>query len=494
MSSAMPASSQHETGTGGTPGPPISIRGLRKSFGPTLALAGIDLDIRPGQVLGLMGPNGAGKSTLIKILDGVYARDSGTIELGGHPVRSLSSDPSVAFIHQDLGLVDGLSIAANLQLGRRPMRSVGPLLALRSEREFARRALERLHIARSPDTLVGELSPGEKTLLAIARAMSANATVLFVDEATSTLPRVEARQVTTALRQAAAAGATVVMVTHKLHEVLEATDRVVLLVDGRIVADRPTDGLAPGELVEMLMGHALHERAAEESPPAGETVISCSGVYCAGIGPIDLTLRRGEVVGLTGLLGSGLYEVAGLAHGSLRPHRGEFTLKPGVRRALLPPHRETQGGFDELTGMENVTLTSMSRWLGPLRLIRRRAEKSACAQVYAELSVRPPDPEFLYGGLSGGNKQKVLFGRMLLERPDVYVLCEPTRGVDVRTRHEIYGIIRRLIRDNAAVLLVSSDAEDLMAVCDRVGVVHEGGVADPVPVTELSDEAKKEML
>jgi ribose transport system ATP-binding protein len=296
----------------------IRIRGLSKSFGSQKSLIDVDLDIRPGELLGLMGPNGAGKSTLIKILDGVYSRDSGTIELDGHSVRVLGSQPSVAFIHQDLGLIDGLSISANLQLGQRPIRSVGPFLDFKAERVFARKALKAVHLDLDVDQFVGELSPGEKTLVAIARAIGCGATVLFVDEATSTLPTADAHRVTESLKLAAADGATIVMVSHKLNEILETTARIVLLVDGRIVADRPTEGLDIDSLTELLVGHGLAEHVENGQSEPGEALIKLEDVHCGPAGPVNFEVRRGEIVGLTGLSGSGLYQIANVAHGSMR--------------------------------------------------------------------------------------------------------------------------------------------------------------------------------
>ena len=478
--------------------PALEIRSLRKSFGSNTVLKGISLDIPSGQFVGLMGPNGAGKSTLIKILDGVYGASSGEIRIGGRRVNSIGNHPDVGFIHQDLGLVNDLSIADNLRLGERPLRLAGPILNRRDERAAAERALDLIGLERSVGTLVGDLAPGEKTLVAIARVFDRGAGLVFVDESTSTLPPGDARRVIETLGAMAASGATIVMVTHKLSEVLDATERVIVLLDGALAADRPTAGLDRASLVEMLYQHEkgredLGSRSARSS--SGPTLLRMRGVYGGRAGPIDLDVEAGTVTGITGLPGSGLHDVATLAYGSLAPARGRVDLtRAGVRRALVPPDRETQSGFDELDVRQNLTLSALSRWRTRSRVLSLRRESRDAEGMIRRLDVRPGDLDVAYGVLSGGNKQKVVFGRALLQRPDVYILCEPTRGVDVGTRSEIYELIGEIRDQGAAVLVVSSDAEDLFAVCDQVCVIEGGRLGPLRPIEELSLSELEEMV
>ena len=472
---------------------PIAIRGLRKSFGRNVVLHDIDLDIAPGQFVGLMGPNGAGKSTLIKILDGVYSADAGEIRYGDRAVGSLAELGEIGFIHQDLGLVEDLSIVDNLRLGQPPLRLAGPLLDRRRERAVARVALDRVDLDRPVDTLVADLSPGEKALVAVARLLDRGARVLFVDEATSTLPAADAHRLIEALEAAVADGATAIMVSHKLSEILRATSRVILLLDGHLAADVSAEGLQREELVRMLVSH---EAEGHDPPPRrrerGAELMRLEGVCAERLGPLDLSLHAGEVVGLTGLPGSGLHDVAFLAHGSARPTAGRIVRADGVRCALVPPHRESQGGFDFMSVRANMTLSALSRWRQPLsRLLRQRAERGDVAEMVGRLAVVPSDGDADYGTLSGGNKQKVLFGRVLFERPAVYVLCEPTRGVDVGTREEIYRLIDGLRTQDAAVLVVTSDSEDLFAVCDRIGVV-DGGLVGELRAADSTDAEQLE--
>lgn len=475
------------------PAKAIKIAGLRKSFGPNEVLRGIDLEIPGGDFVGLMGPNGAGKSTLIKVLDGVYDRSSGSIEYGGETVNKLGERPEVGFIHQDLGLIDDLSISDNLRLGEQPMRRFGPFVDRGRERATATAALARVNLHLSVDTLVGDLSPGEKTLIAIARVLERGARVLFVDEATSTLPPGDARRLIEALKATAQRGATVIMVSHKLSEILDATSRVVLLLDGLIVADSPASELDRAGLVSMLVEREKEEVEGEidavpGSREPGEELLRLDAVSGGLIDRVDLSLRAGEIVGLTGLPGSGLHDLAHLAHGTMKLRAGKVVRAPGIRSALVPPHRETQGGFLEQSTLANLTISSLPRWRTPTRLLSGGGERRDANEMIGRLDIRPTDPNQVFGTLSGGNKQKVVFGRTLLSRPKVYVLCEPTRGVDVGTRMAIYKLIGELAADGAGVLVVSSDSEDLFAVCDRFSVVNDGRLGEFLVADETNPE------
>jgi ribose transport system ATP-binding protein len=405
----------------------------------------------------------------------VEAPSAGEILVAGSPVPSLAGALDVAFIHQDLGLIDARPVLDNLRLGEVPLRRWG-LLDQRRETAAAQSAMARVGLELPVRAMaVGALSPAEKTLVAVARALHRGATVLFVDEATSTLSPPDAQRVIAALRGAVAGGATVVMVSHKLSEVLDATGRVVVLLDGRIAADQQTAGLDRRGLVSLLAQHEGSEaRRTSPSDRSGDVVLRLSSARAGRVGPVSLTVSAGEIVGLTGLPGSGLHDLAFLAHGALPVSAGEVTVAPGVCRAIVPPHRETQGGFAEMDVRANLSLAGLRRWRRRAGLLDLRSERADTAAVASKLGVQPAGVDARYGVLSGGNKQKVIFGRMLLQDAELCVLCEPTRGVDVQARSDIYRIIRRLRNDGRAVLITTSDAEDLFAVCDRVGVIDGG--------------------
>jgi ribose transport system ATP-binding protein len=473
----------------------ISIKGLVKSFAGNRVLKGIDLEFRPGQITGLMGANGAGKSTLIKILDGIYSPDDGTILVGGTQVRSLADRPDVGFIHQDLGLIDDLSVSDNLRLGGPSARRGGVLLDREAERRSAAAAIERVGLTCPVGTLVGSLSPGEKTLVAAARVLDRGVTTLFVDEATSTLPPADAKRVIGALSAAARAGACIVMVTHKLAEILDSTDRVVVLVDGVVAEDAETRNLDREALVQMLLAHDVAARDIQpQSNCVAEPLLRFAGVTADRLGPLDLSIHPGEVLGLTGRPGSGLHDIAFLAAGYVKPSRGKLVTSGPVRPALVPPHRETQGGFLDLDVVCNMSIASIWRYTRRIGLIHRDRERSSVGVMSTRLAVRPADPSTPYGVLSGGNKQKVVIGRALLQEPNLVVLCEPTRGVDIGTRADIYTLIRNLAASGTAVLITTSDAEDLFAVCDRIGVVEAGRVSPPKRLDELSVSQIEELV
>lgn len=515
--------------------PAVSVRHVSKQFGRHAALTDVDVDIFPGEMVGLLGPNGAGKSTLVKILDGVHAPTSGQLLLEGRPVSSLSGQPAVGFVHQDLGLIDQMSIVENLRLGEPALRLLGPVLSKRAELDAAAQALETVELDLPVRTLVGELSPAEKALVAMARAFHRGARIMFVDEVTSTLPPGDARRVTQTLRRSAERGATIVMITHKLSEVLDSTSRIVLLIDGRVAADRQTAGLDHAGLTDLLLAHEQErvrvvtegtegaERTdgtrpavaaplvpsregdpgdesgveAGESGAASDVLVRLEGVHRGVLGPIDLDVRAGEVLGVGGLPGSGLHDLAFLVHRETRPTRGHVHLAPGAKTALVPPHRETQGGFDDHTVRDNMAISALRRMRGGWRaagLLSRAAEHDRTAQMATVVGVDPPDPDYRFGALSGGNKQKVIFGRALLSGANVFVLCEPTRGVDVKTRREIYALIGDLKRAGSAVLVLSSDAEDLFSCCDRVSVIFDGVLGPARPTTDMTNSDLEALL
>jgi ribose transport system ATP-binding protein len=464
----------------------LRITGLTKRFGRNTVLGGIDLVFRRGEFVGLMGPNGAGKSTLIKILAGVYTASSGVIEVGGEAVSSLRGRTDVAFIHQDLGLVEALPIVDNLRLGEASLRLVGPILDHRKEKQTATAALELVGLAVPVHTPVAALAPGEKTLVAVARALARGAEILFVDEATSTLPPGDASRVIASLKKAAATGRTVVMVTHKLVEILDATDRVVVLLDGDVAADEATAGLDRAALVRLLLQQEGVADTRRGSTSVGAALLRLHGARGGKVGPIDLTLHAGEVVGITGLPGSGLHDLAFLASGMIDTIGGRVErCRPDLRIGVIPPHRETQGGLDAMSVRENLAISALSKWRSRVRLLSRRLEHRDAESMSKLLDVRPDNVDGHYDALSGGNKQKVLFGRLLLAANDVFVLCEPTRGVDVGTRHELYQLVAGLRDRGAAVLVVTSDVEDLFGACDRVGVVVDGRLGAVRPVADV---------
>ena len=476
----------------------FDARALRKRFGETHAVRGVDLALAEGEFVGLMGPNGAGKSTLIKMLSGVYEPDDGTIALFGRPVRNLAGRPEIGFVHQDLGLVDSMSVMDNLRLGAPPLRLAGPLLHRGREIRAAQEALDRVALEVPLTAEVGVLSPGEKALLAVARLLNRGARLIVVDETTSTLPPKESRWFVETLKAATQQGTAVLMVSHKLSEIMSVAARVVMLIDGVVVADRPVTPEDRPEVVRLLASHE-ESVAAEEEPPrhtraVGESLLVMEDVRQGPVGPVSLSVHAGEVVGLTGLVGSGLHTVGLMAAGTMKPTSGSLRTAPKVRSALVAPQRETQGCIAELPVLWNATLSSLPRWRRFLRLLSLERERSDAEEVMGQLRVTPADPDVPIAALSGGNQQKVLFARALMREAQLFVLCEPTRGVDVRTRREIYRLIAELRDSGAAILVITSDSEDLFAICDRIGALTPDGVTHLWESAEMSEDTLAAVL
>lgn len=468
--------------------PLVTVDGIVKSFNGNEVLHGISLDFVRGEFVGLMGPNGAGKSTLIKILDGVYRPDQGRILIDGRVADQAERARKIGVVHQNLGLVDSMTVWENLCLALPPQYAVRPLLSFRRERELVRHALGQVGLDESLiRKRVGALSLGEKTMVAVARLLARGAELIIVDEVTSALPPNEATWLVDTLRHQARSGSTIVMVSHRLSEIVGAADRQVVIVDGRVVADTRTSLLDIKELTDLMTPEGNEGASAVDSSRplrVGETVLEMRDAYSQTAGPFNFTVSAGEVVGLTGPIGFGLYSIAYLASGFERARRGAVEMSDrGV--GFLPPDRETEGNFDEDPVLWNMTVASLNRFSGPFGLLKAAEERSKATEMHTRLAVVPQDLYAKQRTLSGGNQQKVLFGRALLQGSRLLVLCEPTRGIDVVTRQQIYRLIRDLKSEGHAILIISTDAEDLLSVADRVGIMQGSALPRLVTIDEL---------
>jgi ribose transport system ATP-binding protein len=500
----------------------LELRGVTKTFGRTRALDAVDLTVQPGEVHGLLGENGSGKSTLIKILNGYHAPDEGaTMEVGGHAVDlplppGRFRDLGLAFVHQDLGLVPELSVVENLR--------VGPLLSRRSawiswaaERRLARASLERFGVELDVAAPVGRLSETERALVAIVRAVeeiraAAQARgvptgLLVLDEPTVFLPREGVARLFATVRDIVAEGhASVLFVSHDLDEVRELTDRVTVLRDGRGQGTVVTADVTEGELVQRIIGRSL----ASLAPPPRPAVAGGSGAHVdvrglrgGRVEQFDLRLDRGEIVGVTGLMGSGAEDVPYLLFGARPDAAGTLTLAGeeialstldpagavARRMALLPGDRAREGSLPSLSVSDNVTMQVLGAFRGPFGL-RRRALDRRAATLCDEYDVRPSDPALAYGSLSGGNQQKALLAKWIQTEPALVLLHEPTQGVDIGARAQIFALLGRVAGGGASIVCATSDLEQLAAICDRVVVFGRGR-----PVAEVTgDQLTKEHL
>ncbi|HEY8582795.1 MAG TPA: sugar ABC transporter ATP-binding protein [Capillimicrobium sp.] len=480
----------------------LQARAIRKSFGGVEVLHGVDLDATGGTVLALLGENGAGKSTLVKVLAGDHIPDSGEIVVAGEthtgydPVTARSL--GVRMIFQELSDAPALTVAENISLGRWPGKR--GLVRWKEVRERALRALDELGVDLDVDRPVAELRIGERQAVEIARAISDRARCLILDEPTAALSSQEVERLFDAVRRLRERGTALIYITHRLDEVVQIADRVEVLRDGNVVLEREVAGTSRAELVTAMVGRAVGEVTRPETvaiDPATPPLLAFEHAGCEGaFADIDLTVRPGEIVALYGKLGSGTAEVGEAAFGLRSLDEGRCTLRgaehapPGPLQAiaagvgLVPADRQREGAFMVRSVAENISVPSWRR-LAHRGLLRRGNEARAYRRWHDELSIRSRnEPEQLIGTLSGGNQQKVVLGRWLERESDVLVLIEPTRGVDVGARMEIYREIRKLASGGMGVLVATSDYEEVVQLADRAAVMARGRI-----VGELDGEA-----
>lgn len=484
----------------------LTVTGLSKTFPGLRALDQVDFAVSAGEIVALVGQNGSGKSTLVKVLTGVYAPDPGAaVTVGGVAAERATHGASslIHVIHQDLGLVPQLNTVENLDLSRR--HGVRAALPTRRQTEcrHARELLAQFDAEFDVTVPVGALSPAERTIVAIARALDGwehPRGLLILDEPTAALHSDEVERLFTAVRRVASRGAGVIFVSHRLDEVMDLADRVVVLRDGRVAADTPVTQLDHNELVRLIVGAAFEESAPRHRRAAGEVALAVRGLGGGRVRGLDLDVRAGEVVGLSGILGSGREHVSGLLSGALPRSGGDVAvvgtaLAPGDPQAAIaaglayvPADRRSDGAVMTMRVRENMTLPNLGRLRRRLGWLDAGAERQEVAEWVRRVALRPADPERPLELFSGGNQQKVVLAKWLRNDPRVLVLDEPTQGVDVGAKRAIYELVHAAADRGAAVLMASSDTAELAAECDRVLVMREGAVCAEVKDGALTEE------
>ncbi|TWC66576.1 sugar ABC transporter ATP-binding protein [Herbaspirillum sp. SJZ099] len=481
----------------------VEFRNVTKAFGPVRVLHGVDFALQPGRVYGLLGENGAGKSTLMKILAGYESPSGGAVAIDG-AVRAPGGGPRAAeaqgivLIHQEFNLADDLTIMQNIFLGHEIRK--GPFLDDRAMREQTRAALAKVGLPLDPDTRVRKLIVAEKQLVEIARALARRARLLIMDEPTATLTPGETERLFALMAEFKAAGVTIIYISHKLDEVERTTDEVIVMRDGLLVAREPTASLTRRQMANLMVGRELADLFPAKLPaPDGAPAIRVRGMTVPGWAEdIDFEVRRGEILGFAGLVGAGRTELfEGLL--GLRPRAGGVLELAGKSVQIRNPRDAARHGLTYLSedrkgkglhvhlGLRpNLTLMALERyarpWLDPA------AEQAALRAAVQEFGIRAGALEVRASALSGGNQQKLALAKVLHPEPSVVVLDEPTRGVDVGAKREIYHLVQRLAAQGLAVIVISSELMELIGLCHRVAVMRAGRLQTTLQESHLTEE------
>ena len=485
----------------------LEMHGISKRFPGVVALQDVSLTVNAGEIVALVGENGAGKSTLMKTLGGIVQPDAGTMRFKGEAVTFNTVNDSlslgIGFIHQELNVFPNLDVAANVFLGREPRK--GGILNLIDRTKLAADTevlLQRLGVAVSPNTQLGELSIAQQQMVEIAKALSLNAKLLIMDEPTSSLTLAETTRLLEVAKDLRAHGVSIIYISHRLGEVLELADRVVVLRDGRNAGTLTREELTHDRIVQLMVGRDL-EHVHKVQEVSAQPDYFCVENLCTRRYPnhtISFSVGKGEVLGVAGLIGAGRSEVAQAIFGVEPPLAGKVTLdgraltidsaQDAMRHgiALIPEDRRGLGLLTEWRIQENTTLATLPRY-AKAGWLQTAAENRAAVEMAAKLRVKAPSVAAKVSELSGGNQQKVVLAKWLLLNLNVVIFDEPTRGIDVGAKSEIYELINQLAADGVAVIVISSDLEEILRISDRVAVMHEGKLTGVLPRAECSEEA-----
>ncbi len=497
MTSAPMASPAEADVTDATASPPfMSMHDITKRFPGVVALEGVSFEVHVGQVHGLVGENGAGKSTLMKIMSGIYTDYEGTMSLDGEPVAFHNTreaiDSGVAMIHQELNLVPELSVFENIFLGREIKTRLGTI-DRRAMRKAAEELMSGLGLDIDASQAIGRLRVSQRQLVEIAKALSLDTRILVMDEPTSALSDSEVEYLFGVIRSLRDHDVAVVYISHRLDEVYTITDHISVLRDGRVVGSGQASEIPRRKLISMMVGRDLEVLYPKVPVELGDEVLRVEGLtYTQGrrhvLDDVSVAVRKGEIVGVAGLMGAGRTQLLEAIFGVYSPDSlsGSISLdgqrvvfaspEDAIRRGLglVAEDRKLQSLVLERTVTENTTLASLRLFMNRLRIISQRSEKRVVSQVVKDLRIKTPTIDTMVANLSGGNQQKVVIGKFLLDEITLFLLDEPTRGIDVGAKAEIYRLVGELAREGTAFLLVSSEMPELLAVCDRIYVLCDG--------------------
>lgn len=481
----------------------LQMKNVKKYFPGVKALDGVDFDLMHGEVHAILGENGAGKSTLIKILTGIYSIDEGDIVIKGAEVKIKSVNDAraqhIAAIHQELCLVPHVTVARNIFLGRELKTKLGTMDDRTMNRQ-TQELLDSLGMNIDAESLVVNYSIAQQQLIEIAKALSLNAEIVIMDEPTSSLTEKEVNMLFDTIRRLKAQGTSIIYISHRMDELFEISDRVTVLRDGQYIGTRVTAQATREELVAMMVGRTLNEFYVKDSTPSDETCLEVKNFTKAGLfEDVSFDVKKGEILGFSGMVGAGRTEVARAIFGVDKRDGGEIMLggkKLSIKRpkdaidagiVLIPENRKEQGLVLVNSVRFNITIAILNRFLKFISWNRKKEEKLTQESIDS-LNIRTPNLEQLVFNLSGGNQQKVVIARWLARNPKVLIMDEPTRGVDVGAKAEIYNIMNELVKTGVSIIMISSELPEIINMSDRVAVMREGRLVGLLDKEDISQE------
>lgn len=481
--------------------PLLELRGVSKRFGGTRALDGVSFDLRRGEVHALMGENGAGKSTLMKILSGTLPKDAGIILINGEEVQIETPGDArlhgLAIIHQELSNVPDMTVAENLALGQEPRNRMG-FLDRKTMNTEAKKKLEAVGLEIDPRKPMRSLTIGMQQLIEIARAVSENARVLILDEPTSALSTSESERLFEIIESMRKRGVGLIYISHRMEEVWRLCDRVTVLRDGAFIGTQQTGEIVPADVVQMMVGRPLTDLYVRSEHEPTEVLFTANGLTGDGVGPVNFEVRRGEVVCMVGLVGAGRTEVARLALGADRPTAGSITIggttmvpsSPAKAIAsgigMLPEDRKGQALFLEQSVLDNTAISSLSA-NSRGGVLKRRSIIKDVRTFTEKMRLKSASLGAGVSSLSGGNQQKVVFARWLMKNSDLLIMDEPTRGVDIGAKREIYELMEEMVADGKGILMISSELPEALGVSDRLLVMREGQIVKELTTKDATE-------
>lgn len=483
--------------------PILQLKGIEKSFPGVKALSGAAISVYPGRVMALVGENGAGKSTMMKVLTGIYSRDAGSFEWLGKETTfdspKASQEAGIGIIHQELNLVPQLSVAENIFLGREFVNRFGRI-QWKQMYQQADELMKRLNLRFSSHKRVEELSIGDQQMVEIAKVLSFESKVIIMDEPTDALTDTETASLFRVINELKSRGCGIVYISHRMKEIFEICDDVTIFRDGQFIAERPVNTLSEDSLIEMMVGRKLEEQYPRLDKSPGGTLMAVDNLSGSGVENVSFTLRKGEILGVSGLMGAGRTELMKVLYGALPRTAGTVTLegKPVMARTpeeglqngivYISEDRKRDGLVLGMSVKENMSLTALKYFSHMGGRLKHAEEQLAVSDFIKLFNIKTPSMEQTVGLLSGGNQQKIAIARGLMTRPKVLILDEPTRGVDVGAKKEIYQLINQFKEDGMSIILVSSEMPEVLGMSDRILVMHEGRLSGDFTIEQASQE------